>query len=588
LISRQSLVANFGFPFRILSGTLRQLKFLASPIARYLLAILGGLALALSFPKAGVAGLAWVAPGLILISALGRPGASAFRLGYVAGLAFHLTALYWLLFIPFPAGAIAGWLALSAYLSLFTGLWVWLCWKLFPTPSNTGSGVSMDSHSVAALPVPSPLQPVLAVTWWQRARWALFCAALWVAIEMIVGRLFSGFPWLFLGVSQYRMLPLIQVSAFTGVHGVSFLAVWFAVSLLIVLLRLAELPRNRWTWTAELRVPLIALLAIAGFGFTRVLSLPPVERELKAALIQPSIAQEVIWDHREDSNRFAKIMNLSRLALAARPDLLVWPEAALPAFTGENFRAMTNLVTTHQVWMVFGADDAERRPTASDPEHHDYFNAAFLFDPAGRLAGTYRKRQLVIFGEYVPLSRWLPFLKHLTPITGGFTSGPGPSPFSINPPAATFAVLICFEDVFGRLARKDVNDNTDFLLNLTNDGWFGQSAAQWQQAANAVFRAVENGVPLVRCTNNGLTCWIDARGRLRQIHSSPDGDVYGPGFMIARIPLLAPGRKNPETFYRRHGDWFGWGCLLVSAVVVARRWSKSGTRPPGSQGEGSR
>ncbi len=547
------------------------MKFLSSAIARYLLAILGGLALAFSFPKFSVAGLAWVAPGLMLLAALGQSPARAFRIGYVAGLAFYLASLYWLLFIPFPIGAVAGWLALSAYLALYPAAWVWLCWKLFPTVAAVYDRRIGDSDFAGAHRAPLQLQPILAATWRQRALWALLCAALWVALEIIVGRFLSGFPWLFLGVSQYQILPLIQIASVTGVYGPSFLVVWFSVSLMIVLLRLVELPKNRWTWLAELRVPMVGVMAVVGFGFSRVFSLQPAERELKAALIQPSIAQELIWDRGEDANRFAKIMDLSKLALAGKPDLLIWPEAAMPAFTDENFRAITNLIATHKVWMVFGADDAERHPTATARDHYDYFNSAFLFDPNGRFAATYRKEQLVIFGEYVPLSRWLPFVKHLTPIEGGFTPGKGPVPFEVTAPRAKFSVLICFEDVFPHLARHYVNDNTDFLLNITNDGWFGHGAAQWQQAANAVFRAVENGVPLVRCTNNGLTCWIDARGRFRQINVSPDGDVYGAGFMIARIPLLTDGRKNEATFYRRHGDWFGWGCLMVSALWLGRQ-----------------
>ena len=106
------------------------------------------------------------------------------------------------------------------------------------------------------------------------------------------------------------------------------------------------------------------------------------------------------------------------------------------------------------------------------------------------------------------------------------------------------------------------------LLNLTNDGWFGQSAAQWQQAANAVLRAVENGLPMVRCTNNGLTCWIDSFGRLGQILRSEAGDVYAAGFMIAKIPLLPAAQKREPTFYNRHGDWFGWACVGLSLVAV--------------------
>src|SRR2546430_2548120 len=126
--------------------------------------------------------------------------------------------------------------------------------------------------------------------------------------------------------------------------------------------------------------------------------------------------------------------------------------------------------------------------------------------------------------------------------------------------AVKLCVLICFEDVIPGLTRQSANDDIDFLLNLTNDGWFGESAAQWQQAANGVFRAVENGLPLVRCTNNGLTCWIDSRGRLREILRSESGDVYGPGFLVAKIPLPSAGQRRKPTFYHRHGDWFGWGC----------------------------
>jgi apolipoprotein N-acyltransferase len=318
-------------------------------------------------------------------------------------------------------------------------------------------------------------------------------------------------------------------------------------------------------------VPLIALLVVAVFGVTRVLNRPPSVRELQLALVQPSIPQELIFDRREDAGRFSKIMDLSRLALSGKPDVLVWPEAALPSFTEENFRAVTNLITAHNVWMIFGADDAERHATPEAPDRYDYFNSAFLFDPRGRHVATYRKQRLVIFGEYVPLTRWLPFLKHLTPIQGGFTPGAGPVPFRITEPPVNLSVLICFEDVFGQFARRHVNDDTDILLNLTNDGWFGQSAAQWQQAANATFRAVENGVPLIRCTNNGLTCWIDAHGRMMQICQSPDGDVYAAGFLTAKVPLPQAGQGNTPTVYRRHGDWFAWGCLVVSAICILNR-----------------
>jgi apolipoprotein N-acyltransferase len=131
------------------------------------------------------------------------------------------------------------------------------------------------------------------------------------------------------------------------------------------------------------------------------------------------------------------------------------------------------------------------------------------------------------------------------------------------------SVLICFEDNFPHYAREYAQPDIDFLVNLTNNGWFGEGAAQWQHAANALFRAVENRRPLVRCTNNGLTCWMDASGRLRQVFKDANGSIYGPGFMTVEIPLLNPGEKVSPTFYNQHGDWFGWGCVGFSVIALA-------------------
>ena len=327
----------------------------------------------------------------------------------------------------------------------------------------------------------------------------------------------------------------------------------------------------RFTLASDLALPLLAVVAITVGGSRRLASLPQARPELRVAVVQPSIPQKLIFDPHESTNRFNRIMELSRLALAAKPDLLVWPEASLPGFEEAHFRELTNLIASHRVWMIFGADDAESVPEVAGGSPYRYFNSAFLFDPEGRFVATYRKRRLVIFGEYIPLERWLPFTKHLTPIEGSFTPGPGPVWFQLDRPSARVAPLICFEDVFAASALEAVDAETDFLLNLTNNGWFGESAAQWQQAANAVFRAVENGVPLVRCTNNGLTCWIDAAGRLRDVGFGGPKDVYGAGFKIFRIPLRLPGVNRLPTFYQRHGDVFGWTCVALVLVALAAR-----------------
>lgn len=558
--------------------------------ARSGLAALAGLALAASFPKFDLAGLAWIAPGTLLFLALGRSGGQALRLGYLGGLAHYLASLHWLLFIPYPSGAVMGWLALSAYLALWPALWVWGCWRCFPgrTPRSTNrialgpAAEGMPPGEEALSPLSLPAESWLAaarsfasVSLLQRLAWGVWCGAAWVALEMLVGRLLGGFPWNFLGVSQHRMLPLIQIASVTGVYGVSFLVAWTSVAIGGAAVGLAARPRAGWSGLVEGCVPLLGVVGVALLG-VRTLALAPeaarsaANREIKIALVQPSIPQTLIWDPAQNTNRFDKLLRLSELALAARPDLLVWPEAAVPnllRYSEHVYRAATGLARTHRVWMILGADDAEPRPSGGGAAEYDYFNSSFLLNPAGEIAATYRKRRLVIFGEYVPLQRWLPFLRHLTPIEGGFTAGRRAVEFPLPALAVATSTLICFEDVFPHGVREAVTERTDFLVNLTNDAWFGQSAAQWQHAANALFRAVETGLPLIRCTNNGVTCWIDERGRLRAVFATETRGVYGEGFQIVRVPLPPADQRPQPTFYRRHGDWFGWGCVAATGLT---------------------
>lgn len=536
-----------------------------------MLAVFGGLSLAAAFPKFGVAGLAWVAPGIILASGFGMDGPTAFRLGYVAGLAHYLTSLYWLLNIPvMKLAPISGWLALGGFLALYPGAWMWLCWRMHP-------GGRTSTNAVA---LPDKLESLLEAGWVQRLVWALSCAALWVTWEMVQARLFTGFPWNLLGASQYRMVPLLQVTSFTGVYGLSFLAVWFAVSLMngaVVVLRRSQTPRR---WLGEIALPLLAVFGVLAYGtqqFTKPLQ-PPAE--ITIALIQPSIPQQWIWKPEDSARRFEQLLQLSETALTNKPDLLVWPEAAVPGFVRWDtniHHAVTNLVRQHKVWLMLGADDAAPRKDSDDPFATDVFNASFLVGPDGEFKANYRKRRLVIFGEYIPLARWFPFIERWTGM-GSFTPGPGPVPFAIPDLKLKTSVLICFEDIFPHHTPEYVDEDTDFLLNLTNNGWFGESAAQWQHAANAVFRAVENGVPLVRCANNGLTCWVDQRGRMRDVYFPGTNNIYGVGYKLVKVPRLN-GEKREATFYRRHGDAFGWSCVAWAALAVAWTWRRGSERP---------
>ena len=543
---------------------------------RGLWAIAAGLMLAVSFPRLNIAGFAWIAPGMILLGAIGKQGGAAFRIGYLAGFAHYLASLYWLLLIPVPLAwcwaKVLGWLALAAFLSLYMGTWVWLCWKAFP---------ARISNDPSARPVPYWAGQFMGLIWSQRMAWCLFGAALWVGLDMILARLFGGYPWDVLGVSQYRIVPLIQIAAYTSVHGVSFIVVFSSLALVCAAAAIITKPAMRSAWVGQVIVQMTLVGAIYAAGYHKLLQ--PVEKgpEVTLALIQPSIPQTVIWDETASARRFDELMKLSAQAISARPDIVVWPEAAVPKMVKwdrDTYYAITDFARTNGVWMIIGSDDGDPAPGEKTWKGAKFYNSSFLISPEGKIAAQYKKRKLVIFGEYVP-----PLLKIFTPVTGSFTPGDGPVPFRLPELNITLSTLICFEDVFPQVAREYVDDDTDFLVNLTNNGWFGEAAAQWQHAATAVFRAVENGVPLVRCSNNGLTCLVDAAGRLQQIFRTADGSIYGAGFMLARVPVLGPGEKRAATFYRAHGDWFGWGCLVLAVGRVLVAWRKREHFPVGDQ-----
>ena len=529
--------------------------------------------------------MAWVAPGLMLMAALGKSGAAAFRIGCVAGLAFYMASLYWLLLIPVSFAPIIGWLALGGYLSIYPAIWVWLCWKLYPkqTPPELRPAGGQLAQFLELL------DWFLATPWSKRLGWTVCCAALWVGLEMIRARLFTGFPWNLLGVSQYRILPIIQIASVTGVYGVSFLMAWFSISLASAFVMLLRRPQVRWHAQRELLLPFVITAAVVATGWWALVQKAAVgsqspesasqKPKITAALIQPSIPQAWIWDPTESSNRFQQLLQLSAQALTNHPDVLIWPEAAVPymlRFDEEIHTAVTNLVRTHKVWLILGSDDAEAQMRPNGSIATNFFNSSFLINPDGEVMATYRKRRLVIFGEYIPFGRQFAFIESLTGM-GSFTPGKRAVSFSMPDLHAKAAILICFEDAFPHLTRVSIDDDTDFLLDLTNNGWFGESAAQWQHAANAVFRAVENGLPLVRCANNGLTCSVDSQGHMSDIFFPTTDNVYGVGFKLVEVPLLGE-QKRPPTFYHQYGDWFGWCCVgLVGGVLVFQfGWERAG------------
>lgn len=521
----------------------------------YAVGIFAGLLLASAFPGLNLAGFAWVAPAVMLAAAHGRTGADAFRVGYVAGLTFWLATLYWLLLIPVTGFPIVGWFALSAYVALFFGLWTWLL------AGKVGEG-----------------------NWSQRFYWTLIGAAVWVALEFLRSNFLGGFPWTLIGVSQFKLVPLIQIASVTGVYGVSFLVVWFSLALYSGARMIYLNPTKRYIWQGEIVLPMVAVVVLFGLGMARVSRETPAPESLHVTIVQPSIPQSLIWSPGTDARRFQDLLALSQRALTNQTDLLLWPESAVPDLDEPTYEAINQFARSNHLWIILNGDDVEVKPDATN-----YYNSAFLVGPDGDWRQVYHKQRLVIFGEYVPLTRWLPFLKLLTPIVGGWTPGDRAVQFvirpprfanadnviSINGPPAALArqvvkvsPLICFEDVFPDLARAATDGDTDFLVNLTNDGWFGNGAEQWQQAAAAVFRAVENNVPLVRCANNGVSCLIDSKGRIVQVLLDKQGDVHGVGALTVDVPL--PDEHPAPTYYHRHGDWLAWSCSILTLLAFAR------------------
>ncbi len=520
--------------------------------------VVGGLwALPFLFPS--TAGIAWFIPGIVFLTAGSSTRLSPFQMGYLTGLYFHLTGLYWLLFMPVRVGALLGWVCLSAYCALFPAIWAFFVWRMLPSISRQQNAGTNRTAGLARL---------AQLTWIQRQLWALVGASGWVSIEMLQAHLLTGFPWNFLGTSQVDLLPLIQLASVTGVYGVSFLIAWVSLSLLLAMSRLIEHPGHPFSWSRELALAGGSLILVTGLGFLRIQSATLPDRILRIALIQPSVSQREIWEGTRAEERLSDLLELSTSALSHQPDLMVWPESALPSSIPFSERVPA-FIAEHQIPLIF--NEVDLRP--SDPagtRSNQYFNAAFAMNRSGIILDVAHKHQLVMFGEYMPLANRFPILRAFSPIGIDFSQGKKPGILELPELSLTLGSLICFEDAFPRLARATAQVGPDFLINLTNDAWFGESMAHWQHARGAIFRAIETGLPLVRAANNGISCWIDPYGRLGLGKIDQPNDVYKRGYKIVQIPIPEP-TLHPRTIYLRDGNVFGWLCVSANLALLFLR-----------------
>jgi apolipoprotein N-acyltransferase len=409
-------------------------------------------------------------------------------------------------------------------------------------------------------------------------------AGAWVLIEWTRTWLLGGFPWLPLSASQWTMASMLQVAAYTGASGISFVVVAVNIGFGAYAHRLfREGAKGLSKRSQEFFLALFLVLACFSIhvqsAFNRAHFGAPFAR---VAFVQPYIPQNLKWDASKEAEIRDVLIDRTLAAAATRPDLIVWPEAATPwAVRGdENMKAFVEALAKRAgVPILLGSIAFEQRGTPAEK----WYNGAFVVTPSGGVQPAYyAKRQLVPFGEFVPLRPLLGWIRKFVPIGDDFTAGENAAPLLIpmRDTIAAVAPLICYEDIYPALARRSAYADASMLVVVTNNGWFGEGGAAYQHAAHSVLRAVENRRPVLRCGNGGWSGWIDEFGAVRavltrdaagKIDTRPgreDGTIYFRG--TATIEVKRDERwVGRNSFYTQYGEWFLAVCAGLALFAVA-------------------
>jgi apolipoprotein N-acyltransferase len=386
--------------------------------------------------------------------------------------------------------------------------------------------------------------------------------------EWLRGHIFTGFPWNLLGYALTWPLPLMQIASIFGVYGLTPLAVGIASAPLVVAADYrARAPGGAGAWHGIFAAA-ATILAIITFGLLR-LSAPPAPNAdgVKLRIVQPSIAQREKWIPANQGRIFKEHLDLSQRNSHGERDSLtgithvVWSEAAMPFLPLEHPEAIAAIAETLPPGSHLLAGGLRLAKEEQGNGRH-VFNSLIAFDSEGTAAAIYDKNHLVPFGEYLPFSQWFRLigLRGLVEMRGAFESGPEPRPLLSAPGLPPVGALICYEAIFpGDVVQG--RERPAFLLSVTNDGWFGNTTGPRQHFHQARVRAVEEGLPLVRAANNGISAVVDAEGR---IMNKLDLNVRG------TIDAPLPGARSP-THYARWGDWIVFFELsfLVGLLVLS-------------------
>jgi apolipoprotein N-acyltransferase len=538
--------------------TVRQIHFSA-----WLLVALSSLLQVLIFPLPGLYMLSWLAFAPLIVALLharpagalevegavrlqaAKPG-QAFLLGYVSGILWYAGTCYWIYNtmrdhggLSAPAASLALFL-FCLYLGLYHGLFGWL----------VSLAVGPDHDYRRAL-VAAPF--------------------LWVAVEL-ARTLITGFPWELLGTAQVDNISLSRITTLTGVYGVSF-----EIMLVNVAVAAAFLVHKK----RRNMLLIAALTAAAVLQSGRLVDAPPLPADHAALLVQQNIPVDETWTRDTFQRTLHELTDLSIekereasngvSSKQGKVDLIVWPESPAPFFTSDPlFREpVSQMARTAHTWVVAGAIGTN--PAMQDnSSHSEVFNSATLISPEGEWRTRYDKVHLVPFGEYLPFPRLFAFAGGLTKEVGEFESGKSRAPLTAG--NTRLGVFICYESIFPGEVREFAQQGADVFVNLSNDGWYGDSGAYAQHLNQTRMRAIENDRWILSTTDTGVTASIDPYGRT--VAGLPRKER---GALVAPYALT-----SVTTFYTRHGDWFAWLCAIISAVALLTRFTFS-RKAKGSQ-----
>ncbi len=487
--------------------------------ARLTLSVVSGAALAFAYPKFNVPALAWISVAPLMIAARGASLRFAALCGLLYGVAFYALSVSWVYTVmrqygPLPVLEAAGVMALMVVVSAL--------FKMF-----FAMGVSL----------------------WGRAgpgKAACVAPFLWVAMEFGLGHLPDiGFPWNLLGYAAARSIALAQITTITGIYGLSWIVA--AYNALLFWVASSSGARRRRGAISAAAVTIILLLAV-WIGPRWV---PKAQPTRIAHLVQLDFPQAMSYPGDWMQVHGGEMDQLEQMSVSAarlEPGPIIWPETPAPFSVFDRNFALRAVRTARGASddFIFGAVNWEPDVTG----RMEPYNSAVQLDPAGREVFVYDKIHLVPFGEYVPWRSWLRFAGKVTADIGDFSRGKQRRVGQL--PGGRYAVFICFESAFGGEVRQFTANGAELLINISNDGWFGRTAAPEQVLEIARVRAVENRRWLLRATNNGYTASVDPYGRI--VAELPT-DV--------RAELDAPyAFRSDRTFYVEHGEWVPWLCVF--------------------------